>query len=126
IRNDDFKLVRLNRLSCDTGTITPIDEFYRVDQAVPIPKLDNAPSNLLAHQSMTSIEYENYHMLLTELAKIENSIVDCPGDGNEDGVVDQRDVDNWRFFSTHNEGRSSWYDFNHDGFTREDDLAVIQ
>lgn len=126
IRNDDFKLVRIERMSCETGVVTAVDEFYPIDEATPIPKLDNAPSNLLIHHAMTPLQYQNYQTLLGELANIENSLVDCPGDGNEDGVVDQQDIDNWRYFSTLNEGRSSWYDFDHNGFTNDADLAIIQ
>jgi len=52
--------------------------------------------------------------------------VSCPGDGNRDGVVDQRDLDNWTELSQLNGGQSSWYDFNHDGKTDEADQLIIQ
>ncbi|MGE4335780.1 MAG: sulfatase-like hydrolase/transferase [Pigmentiphaga sp.] len=126
IRNDDYKLVRIESMSCETGQMATTDEFYHINEATPIPKLDNAPGNLLIHHTMTPVQYQNYQALLGELATVENSVVSCPGDGNEDGVVNQQDVENWRYFSTLNEGRSSWYDFDHNGLTNEADLAIIQ
>ncbi len=55
----------------------------------------------------------------------------CPGDGNEDKVVNGQDIQAWRYFSTHGvpvEGQppntSSWYDFNHDGYTNQLDLNM--
>lgn len=47
------------------------------------------------------------------------------GDGNEDKQVNQEDVTNWQNFYVNN-GLSSWYDFNFDGYTNQDDLAIIQ
>jgi len=56
--------------------------------------------------------------------------LNCPGDGNRDGVVDQKDLDNWMELSRLNlhEGvaQSSWYDLNHDGKTDDADRAIIQ
>lgn len=49
----------------------------------------------------------------------------CPGDGNEDLLVNDADLTNWQFFSTFNGGGSSWYDFDFDGFTDQGDEAVI-
>jgi hypothetical protein len=45
----------------------------------------------------------------------------CTGDGNEDKKVNGRDIVDWAFFNEHN-GLSSWYDFNHDGYTNVEDL----
>jgi hypothetical protein len=49
----------------------------------------------------------------------------CPGDGNEDMQIDNLDVTDWQYFSTFNNGGSSWYDFNFDGFTNSADLDII-
>ena len=56
----------------------------------------------------------------------------CPGDGNEDKVVNLDDVANWFYFSTNgvkqpdgSVNTSSWYDFNHDGKTDQKDLKII-
>ena len=39
--------------------------------------------------------------------------------------VNQEDLDNWQFFSTANDGNSSWYDFNRDGKTNGLDQSII-
>lgn len=128
IRNEFYKLVRIERLNCASKQIESTDEFYRVDQATPVPKLDNSPSNLLALSQieMPPEAQKNYAALQTEMRDLLNSRVACPGDGNLDLVVDEADVTNWKYYSTLNGGRSSWYDFNHDGLTNETDLATIQ
>lgn len=126
IRNDLFKLVRIDRLNCASGQIESVDEFYRINEATPIPLLDNPANNLLARPSLTPEQHQNHQALLTELQTLQASEVACPGDGNLDWKVDQQDIDNWQYFSTHNGGNSSWYDFNHDGLTNAADLAIIQ
>ena len=40
--------------------------------------------------------------------------------------MNEADVQEWKRFSSANGGKSSWYDFNHDGLTDEADLAIIQ
>ncbi|MFA5489607.1 MAG: sulfatase-like hydrolase/transferase [Candidimonas sp.] len=126
IRNEFFKLVRIKRLNCANQRIEAVDEFYRIDQATPLPRLDNASSNLLAHSVMTPEQQENYEALQTELQTLMASHVECPGDGNLDLLVNEEDIRNWERFSTANGGHSSWYDFNHDGLTDAADLAIIQ
>ncbi|MFA7680820.1 MAG: arylsulfatase, partial [Pigmentiphaga sp.] len=53
---------------------------------------------------------------------------ECPGDGNQDGVVDAEDVNNWRRLAQ-DWGLSSVYDFVvngvRDGLTNADDESVI-
>jgi hypothetical protein len=41
-------------------------------------------------------------------------------------MVNDEDLINWQSFSMFNGGGSSWYDFNFDGRTDEQDEAVIQ
>jgi arylsulfatase A-like enzyme len=126
IRNEFFKLVRIERLNCANQQIEASDEFYRVDQATPLPKLDVAHSNLLDRLTMAPEEQQQYAALQSELQTLIGSHTECPGDGNLDLVVNDQDVRNWERFSTANGGRSSWYDFNHDGLTDMSDLAIIQ
>jgi len=126
LRNEFYKLVRIDRLNCGSGRIESTDEFYHISQAAPIPKLDNGPSNLLAHGPMTPEQQQNYTALKSELQNLLNSRIACPGDGNLDLLVNDEDVQNWKRFSSANGGKSSWYDFNHDGLTNEADLAIIQ
>ena len=49
----------------------------------------------------------------------------CPGDGNIDLVVDQKDLNDWRFYSE-SYGLSSVYDFNLDGLTNAEDELFIK
>ena len=67
----------------------------------------------------------NFNSLLSQLNSIMASQPKCPGDGNEDLLVNDTDLTNWQFFSTFNGGGSSWYDFDFDGVTDQGDEAVI-
>lgn len=126
IRNDLFKLVRIERLNCGSGKIEPTEEFYQIDEATPVPKLDRAGLNLLDQPALTAEQQQNYSTLQTELQKLTSSRIACPGDGNLDLLVNDTDIENWKRFNTTNGGKSSWYDFNHDGVTDAADLAIIQ
>ncbi len=100
--------------------------------------LDDLYSNLITNQSsplqgLTPEQAKNYRLLEHELERTLASEVDCPGDGNRDGVVDETDISNWATFAA-GEEPSSWYDFPrpnedgvflHDGVTDELDLQVI-
>ncbi len=126
LRDEQYKLVRVDRLNCATGQTESVDEFYEINEATPLPKLDNAPGNLLARKQLTPTQQQHYAALVSGLDKLLGSNISCPGDGNLDLVVDNADVENWKRFSTANGGHSSWYDFNHDGLTDEADLAIIR
>jgi len=126
IRDTEFKLVRIERRDCVTGELQTTDELYRIDEAVPVPRLDNPQLNLLLNAQLSERQTAAYQSLGAALTQLETSEIECPGDGNNDGVVDQEDVSNWERFSQLNEGRSSWYDFNLDGRTDEADLAIIE
>ena len=54
-----------------------------------------------------------------------SSQVDCPGDGNLDGVVDQTDIEQLTYWGNLTDRYSSWYDFNLDGRTNHHDLRTI-
>lgn len=118
IRNSDFKLVQFERMSCATGQIETGEEFYRINEGVPVPKLDNAEDNLLAQGTLPPSEYSAYMSLREELANIEARNIRCPGDGNLDLKVNQEDLEGWEYFSRLNGGHSSWYDFNLDGLVK--------
>lgn len=152
------KLVRLSRNQCvSTGSdpvadweyekdaggnpvFAAIDEFYRIDMAMPNPTLDRSGSALaagpvpLATTGLSAEQQRAYATLKAELDQRDavasyNRRYDadhCPGDGNRDFVVDQTDLDNWQELSQLNGGQSSWYDFNHDGRTDAADRAIIQ
>lgn len=126
LRNAGFKLVQINRMNCSSGRIETTDEFYQVDERTPVPLLDTADRNLMPPSNMTAQQRQNYDSLKAQLGELLAANVDCPGDGNLDKVVDAEDLRNWQEFSTLNGGRSSWYDFNHDGLTDAADRAIIQ
>ncbi|WP_442592786.1 sulfatase-like hydrolase/transferase [Parapusillimonas sp. JC17] len=131
VRNDRYKLVRnivldfnpaVNEIQTNT-----IDELYEVDQATPKPLLDTPDRNLLASPTTeTQAIYDNLHATLDRILASEP---DCPGDGNKDGVVDAKDLENWRQIAFQ-WGLSSVYDFVvggvYDGLTNHLDEAVIQ
>jgi sulfatase-like protein len=124
-RNANYKVVR-NSLQdydivnnvCDDVTT---DEFYQINEDVPKPLLDERGKDLNAKGSLTSEQQKNYRTLSKQLDAILTSHKECPGDGNIDGVVDDRDVEEWGFY----QGKSSWYDFNLDGLTDSLDLQTI-
>lgn len=126
IRNKDFKLVQLERFNCASQQTDTINEFYRINEAAPVPKLDNANAELLQQAQLTPVQQRNYQSLLTELEGLQNTAVSCPGDGNLDLLVNDKDLQNWQTFNSSNGGKSSWYDFNLDGLTNEDDRLIIE
>lgn len=118
IRNDHFKLVRNTAQHYDTATdtvgMTDSWEFYDINQATPIPLLDTADRNLLDGRTLSAAQQQAYDTLSAKLQALLASAPDCPGDGNQDGVVDQTDLDNWRQIAQ-SWGLSSVYDFLIDG-----------
>jgi len=153
VSDGSYKLVRLNRKTYTMDTANPVnsayvenkntDELYRIDMAVPNPTLDRSGSAIATGSPTITAALDGeaqqaYATLKAEMDKRDQvaaynygyDILNCPGDGNRDGVVDQKDLDNWTELSQLNlhEGvaQSSWYDFNHDGKTDAADRAIIQ
>jgi arylsulfatase A-like enzyme len=129
IRNDRYKIVRnsaRNYISAeepcrDESTV----EFYEIDEAAPLPNLDDDGDDLLAG-TLTAEQQQNYDELSQQLAALLASEADCPGDGNIDLVVDQKDLDGWSLYAQPvGTGLSSVFDFDIDGDTDLDDKAVI-
>ena len=136
VRDQQYKLVRNSALDyhvdTDSGQLVATEEFYQIDQtkAGPLPgqgpKLDRAGDDLLARAlPLTSEQKARLDALKTELDALLASQVACPGDGNGDGVVDQADLDEHARISS-DWGRSSAYDFNHDGLTDAQDRQIIE
>ncbi len=130
IRNDNYKLVVSNYPVCvDPQTQY---EFYRINEATPVPMLDTARNNLLTSpslppQGLTDGQLENFNALHGDMQSLLSSQPNCPGDGNEDMLVNQEDINNWQFFSQFTgQQNSSWYDLNFDGLTNDLDLQIIQ
>jgi hypothetical protein len=128
IRNDRYKIVQNvtslyvspDQPCVETTTI----EFYEIDEAVPVPQLDEAGTELPL-DALTPEQQQNYDELSAQLQTIVDSEPACPGDGNLDLVVDQQDLDDWRFYSE-SYGLSSVYDLDLDGLTDAADEAIIQ
>lgn len=125
IRNATHKLVQIERLDCLSQRGTLAEELYRIDEAVPLPRLDNAIYDLLTQARLSPEDEQHYLSLKQQMQTLLDSHVECPGDGNLDGVVDARDIEGWHRFNRENGGHSSWFDFNHDGLTNEEDLEII-
>jgi len=127
VRDSHFKLVQLEEPNCTAGGTTQREELYEIDETGSPPKLDDlAAENLLTRPALSAQQKERYDALAAELKAIISSEPECRGDGNGDRVVDQKDLADWRYFSDLNDGRSSWYDINLDGFTDAADLTIIQ
>lgn len=128
IRNDGYKIVRNTRTdydvasdSCKTATT---NEFYAVNQAVPVPLLDNPDRNLLLAPLTPELQGV-YAQLGAKLDELLASQPPCPGDGNMDGRVDAEDLNNVIGLAT-NWGLSSVYDLAADGRTDASDVQAVQ
>lgn len=131
IRNKDFKLVQNTNETYDPASDScsniKSNEFYAVNQNIPVPALDDPQLELTKTQSswpasLTAI----YNSLLSQLASILASQPACPGDGNMDGVVNAQDLSLWGMISQI-WGKSSVYDFNLDGLTNNaDQISITQ
>jgi len=126
IRNERYKIVE-NGLNAYISQEEPcrnvaVTEFYEIDEANP-PLLDTADANLLTG-TLTAEQQTNYDALAAQLAAVRASAPPCPGDGNLDQVVDDNDIDDWKFYAE-TWGLSSVFDFNLDGLTDAADEQVI-
>lgn len=137
VRNSNYKLLRISgpewvpASGAVAGQCITNEQyqFYRIDQAKPIPRLDrptNPGANNLGTTGLTGEDLSNYNWLVSKLQSINNSVVDCPGDGNLDGVVNAQDVKDYNTWATRSGGTSTWFDFNFDGKTDSVDLATIR
>ena len=135
-RNNDYKLIRLKMNECSHQPDATYNEFYTINERPISPVLDNPPDALCddnpadnrpkCPNNLTPDQLNIYNSLTSSMNNILASQPPCPRDGNEDLLVNDEDLTNWQFFSMFNGGGSSWYDFNFDGHTDEQDEAVIQ
>lgn len=111
------------------------DEFYAIDEAVPLPKIDKVGANLLA-QGLSPTQQTIYTRLSSQLTQILASEKPCPTnpptdsyqstlDGNLDGVIDHKDLEALTYLETLSGSTSSWYDINLDGTTDQTDSDLI-
>ena len=131
IRDERYKLVvnKTREYIPETDTIEWVtrEELFEIDQAVPTPLLDTPTRNLLpARDPEIQLVYERLKGRMDDILASEP---ECRGDGNLDGVVDGRDLEEWSRIA-HAWGLSSVCDFEidgvFDGLTNTLDAAVIQ
>jgi hypothetical protein len=139
-RNSSYKLIQTTYPNCSTGNEGTFDEFYHVDQKPVAPLIDKLPEALCANPDdptdqqgafkdkqvcpggLNPQQTTNYNKLLSDMSAIVASQPPCPGDGNEDLLVNNLDLTDFSNFAG---GGSSWYDFDHDAVTNGTDRAVI-
>jgi hypothetical protein len=135
VRDNHFKLVRLQVENCETNQLELQYEFYTIDDAAPVPKLDRDQDDLLTAptlppQGLTSDQRQHFDLLLAELLALLRSEPACPGDGNLDKRVDRADLQNWQIFAdkcAQNQNQcSSVYDLNYDAVTDSADRVIIE
>jgi len=129
LRDEDCKLFRLSTTDWDETAsecaTTDTTEFSAINEQVP-PKLDNKNANLLLPpNTLNHLQALAYNSLNKQLDNLLASEITCTGDGNTDGVVDFNDISQLGYWANITGSKSSWYDFNLDGFTNEADLPYI-
>jgi Sulfatase len=128
VRNDRYKIVENFTPMYESAAAPCVDttdvEFYEIDEAVPLPKLDRDGTELPLGD-LTPEQQSNYDELSAQLNAILASAPDCPGDGNIDLVVNQQDLDDWSLYSRP-PALSSVYDLNVDGVTDAADQSIIE
>jgi len=138
VRDDNYKLVGNFYRGAQTPrpdrppdcALRHTGEFYLINEDPITPRIDREFRNLLDrkfHPGGLTPEQQVVHAALQQqLEHILRSDPPCPGDGNQDGVVDAKDEIEWRKFAAspvNSDGyNSSWYDFNFDGLTDWKDL----
>lgn len=146
IRDKNFKLVRQISENCVNGAAQQppavLDEFYQINQDEPEPRLDEASLELMKGDpdNLNTTQRRHYSSLVSQLKKLESGFATCPGDGNLDKIVDQKDLDEWARYAATQDlttenggGQGSWYDFGSesdpdrpDGKTDEFDRRIIE
>jgi hypothetical protein len=119
-----FKLVRNEKKDYigNACVDSSVDELYVVNQDEPLPLLDR--EELLIEEPYSDIQQTKFNELSTYMNEVLASEPTCPGDGNDDGVVNATDLLNFEQLRRLTTG-SSWYDVNQDGYTNLDDRQTI-
>lgn len=135
VRDNQYKLVRLQVENCQSNQLELQYEFYAINDAAPLPRLDREQDNLLTStslppQGLSPDEQKHFDVLHAELLALLRSEPACPGDGNLDKRVNVEDLQNWQVFADtceQNQNQcSSVYDLNHDAVTDTADRVVIE
>ncbi len=111
IRNDRFKLIKNSIQTFTPGGPScpnPITsyELYEVNQATPLPKLDDP--NLKIATPYSGAALAAYDALYANLQSLLASQPYCPGDGNSDGVVNAQDLSNWQKIYAYANSSNIW------------------
>lgn len=139
VRDSSYKIVKNHSLNYSPAIDGPVSndsiEFYQINEDPGLSvKLDLAKDNLIPPCSniedcqisqLSHNQKMHWDRLKQKFISILASAPACPGDGNGDGVVDNRDVEDWAQIATE-WGGSSHYDFNHDGLTNLEDYFIIE
>lgn len=129
VRNENFKLVENTFKECssssDSGSCIDSTrlELYEIDQPLNTPWLDREGDELPL-DALNTTQQAAYTELTNQLAAIRATVIDCPGDGNIDGVVNDTDLQEWEKYANAT-GLSSVYDLNLDGRTDALDETII-
>jgi hypothetical protein len=135
VRDNQYKLVRKQIENCKTNQLELQYEFYAIDDAAPLPKLDREQDNLLTSpslppQGLSPDEQKHFDALHDELLALLRSEPACPGDGNLDKRIDVQDLQYWQVFADiceQNQNQcSSVYDLNYDAVTDSADRVIIE
>ena len=117
-------------MDCATDSLLDTEEFYEINQSIDPAqlKLDRAAQDLLANNSLNPEQQAIYQSLSDQQTALLASNITCPGDGNGDLQVYLTDLDEWAHCADPRQCvvASSWYDFNHDGITDDQDIAIIE
>jgi arylsulfatase A-like enzyme len=121
MRNSTYKLAKFERVTCDSN----IGELEFYDNTPgPLNPFGLDEHDLLTNgepQNLTPEQMTNFLDLEFRLNEMLNSEVVCHGDGNLDKRVDSADVTGARQYF----GEPSWFDFNADATTDNQDLQCI-
>ena len=127
MRNEGFKLVENRFKDCESSPGACVDEIvlelYEIDQPIDTPWIDREGTNLPL-EALSAEQQAAYDELTGRLAELRATVIPCPGDGNLDGVVDEKDLEEWAHYAQ-TWGLSSVYDLNLDGVTDSLDEAII-
>jgi arylsulfatase A-like enzyme len=135
VRDNQYKLVRLQIENCKTNQLELKYEFYAINDAAPLPQLDREQDDLLTStslppQGLSPDEQKHFDLLHAELLAILRTEPACPGDGNLDKRVNVEDFRHWQVFAdicAQNQNQcSSVYDLNYDAVTDSADRVIIE
>jgi arylsulfatase A-like enzyme len=129
VRNSTHKLIRIEEQNYEAGSdqcvAETITQFYKVNENTPAPLID-FPQLALPIATLSGNDKTAYQQLSIEMQRVIDSNAPCPGDGNFDGVVDAQDLADLSYWRGITNGSSTWFDFNLDGLTDDNDVAIVE